>query len=136
MGKSRIHVRPKRHFTEEFKKARVKEYERGEFSVSEISTLFSIQSALIYRWIYQYSVYNKKKIRVVEMEDSSSKKLKELNKRIADLERTLGQKQIKIDFLEKMIELAKEELGIDLKKNFSTPVSTGFVQTDKEPDTQ
>lgn len=70
------------------------------------------------------------------MEDSSSKKLKELNKRIADLERTLGQKQIKIDFLEKMIELAKEELGIDLKKNFSTLVSTGFVQTDKEPDTQ
>lgn len=70
------------------------------------------------------------------MEDSSSKKLKELNKRIADLERTLGQKQIKIDFLEKMIELAKEELGIDFKKNFSTTVSTGFVQTDKEPDTQ
>lgn len=47
MGKSRIHVRAKRHFTEEFKKAREKEYERGEFSVNEISTLFSIQSALI-----------------------------------------------------------------------------------------
>ena len=32
MGKAKIHLRPQRTFTEEFKKARVKEYETGELS--------------------------------------------------------------------------------------------------------
>jgi hypothetical protein len=41
----------------------------------------------------------------------------------------VGQKQIKIDYYEKMIDLAKEELDIDLKKNFDTPQSTGSVKT-------
>jgi transposase-like protein len=44
MGKTKIHIRPQRVFTEEFKKARVKEYETGEFTVNEISCLYSIQT--------------------------------------------------------------------------------------------
>ncbi|HAE86575.1 TPA: transposase [Candidatus Marinimicrobia bacterium] len=134
MGKSKIHLRPQRTFTEEFKKARVKEYETGEFTVNEISSLYSIQRTVIYRWIHKYSVYNKKKIRVVEMEESSTKKISELTTRIGELERMLGQKQIKIDLLEKMIELAREELGIDVKKNFSTPALTGSGKTDETQD--
>ena len=62
------------------------------------------------------------------MTDSSEKKVKELNKRIEELERIVGQKQLNIDFLEKMIELAKEQYGIDIKKNSSTPPSTGSDQ--------
>jgi transposase-like protein len=134
MGKTKIHIRPQRAFTEEFKKARVKEYETGEFTVNEISCLYSIQTTVIYRWIHKYSLYNKKKIRVVEMEESSTQKISELITRIGELERMLGQKQIKIDLLEKMIELAKEELGIDVKKNFSTPALTGFGKTDETQD--
>jgi hypothetical protein len=30
-----------------------------------------------------------------------------------------------IEYLEKMIDLAKEELNIDIKKNFATPQSVG-----------
>lgn len=136
MGKAKIHLRPQRTFTEEFKKARVKEYETGEFTVNEISCLYSIRTTVIYRWIHKYSVYNKKKIRVVEMEESSTKKISELTKRIGELERMLGQKQIKIDLLEKMIELAREELGVDVKKNFSTPASTGSGKTGEKQDTR
>jgi len=33
------------------------------------------------------------------------------------------------DFLEKMIELAKDNYGIDIKKNFDTPPSTGSEKT-------
>jgi transposase len=134
MGKAKIHLRPRRIFTEEFKKGRVKEYETGEYNVNEISRLYSIQTTVIYRWIHQYSVYNKKKVCIVEMTESSTKKIVELTKHIADLERMLGQKQIKIDLLEKMIELAKEELGIDVKKNFSMPALTGSGKTDEKQD--
>jgi hypothetical protein len=33
------------------------------------------------------------------------------------MERIIGQKQLKIDFLEKQIELAEEAYGVDIKKN-------------------
>lgn len=125
MGTKKVILRSKRLFTEEFKKARVKEYEAGEFTTIEISRLYGIQQSLFYRWIHKYSIYNKKKIRVVEMEESSYKKVKDLQERIKELERAVGQKQLNIEFLEKMIKIAKEQYGIDIKKNFNTPQSSG-----------
>jgi transposase-like protein len=132
MGTKKISINSKRIFSEEFKKARVKEYESGKFTVNELSRLFGIQSALIYRWIYKYSFYNKKSIKVVEMSESGVKKLKVLEQRIKELEQIVGQKQLKIDYLEKMIDLAKEELGIDIKKNSNTLQSGGFMKTNKK----
>lgn len=134
MGTKKIRINPRRIFSEEFKKARVKEYESGSFGVLELSRMFGIQKAVIYRWIYKYSVYNKKSVKVVEMKDSAIKKLKELETKIKDLEQIVGQKQIKIDYLEKMIDLAKEELDIDIKKNSGTLQFGGFNETSKKQD--
>ena len=128
---TKITVKTTRIFTEEFKKSCVKDYETGQFSVLELSKLYLINPVIIYRWIYKYSAYNKRRIKVVEMADSSKQKLKELQKRISELERVVGQKQLNIDFLEKMIEIAKEQYGIDVKKNFDTPPSTGSEKTQK-----
>ncbi len=127
-----ITVKSKRLFSEEFKKSCVKEYETGQFSVLELSKLYQIQTVVLYRWIYKFSAYNKRRIKVVEMTDSSKQKLKELQKRISDLERAVGQKQLNIDFLEKMIEIAKDQYGIDIKKNFNTPPSAGSEKTSKD----
>ena len=54
---------------------------------------------------------------VVESE-SDTRKLLEYKQRIAELERTIGQKQLMIDFQAKMIELAEQEYGVDIKKKF------------------
>ena len=132
MGTKKVTINPKRVFSEEFKRARIKEYESGKFTVKELGRLFNIQEAVIYRWIYKYSVYNKKSIKVVEMNESSTKKLKELELRIKELEQVVGQKQLKIDYLEKMIDLAKEELNIDIKKNSNTLQSGGSGKTSKK----
>jgi len=132
MTKKKIQLRSIRIFAEDFKKTCVKEYESGQFSVLELSKLYQIQCAVIYRWIYKFSSYNKKGLKVVEMSDSSKKKLKELHVRIQELERIVGQKQLNIDFLEKMIEIAKEHYGIDIKKNSDTSLSTGSEKTSKE----
>ena len=51
--------------------------------------------------------------------DSEATKTQELLQRISELERTLGQKQMVIDFNEKLIEIASKELEIDIKKNFN-----------------
>jgi uncharacterized coiled-coil protein SlyX len=66
------------------------------------------------------------------MKDSTSKKLKEQEQRIKELERAVGQKQLKIDYLEKLIELAGDELGMDLKKNSDTKPSNGTLKTGKK----
>jgi transposase len=125
MSGKRVKLRTRRVFSESFKKARVKEYEQGEYSVGELSKLFDILPIVLYRWIHKYSVYNRKRTVIVEMKDSATQKLKDYEKRIGELERALGQKQLNIDYLEKMIDLAKDEYSIDIKKNSNTPLSNG-----------
>jgi hypothetical protein len=79
----------------------------------------------IYRWIHQLSTFNEKGYRIVEHQKSSSKRVRELEERVRELEGMLGRKQIAIDYLEKLIELAEKELSIDIKKNLNTPPSNG-----------
>jgi flagellar biosynthesis chaperone FliJ len=54
------------------------------------------------------------------MKESSLQKLRAYEIQIKELERIIGQKQIKIDYLEKIIELADNHYEIDLKKNLNT----------------
>ncbi|MFO7852356.1 MAG: transposase [Bacteroidota bacterium] len=125
----KVNLRKRRIFSESFKKERVKEYESGKLTVLEISRLYGIAFQTIYNWIYKYSGYNKKGLKIVEHKDSYTKRVKELQGRIKELERIIGQKQINIDYLEKMIEFAKKELGIDIKKNFGSAQSNGSEST-------
>lgn len=121
----------KRKFSEDFKLRIVKEYESGRHSVCELEKLYDISNQTVYNWIYKHSKYNKKSIKVVELKDSQMNKIKQMEAHIAELERALGQKQMNIDFLEKMIDLAKEEYNIDIKKNSNTPQSGGSRTTGK-----
>jgi len=125
-------VRRLRRFSEDFKLKIVSYYEKGEHSVPELEKIYDISNANIYRWIYKYSHYNKKGIQVVEMKDSQANKIKELENKVKELERAVGQKQINIDYLSKMIDLAKEEFDIDIKKNLNTPHSGGSKTTKKD----
>ena len=125
-------VRKQRKYSEEFKKNIVTSFEKGEFSVSQLQKLYGVQNALIYRWIYKFSDFNEKGCRIVEMENSSQNKVKELANKVRELEQIVGQKQIAIDYLEKMIELAKTDLNIDIKKNYSLPPLPGSNATKKK----
>jgi transposase len=124
-------IQKRRKFSEEFKRELVRLFESGKFSVSQLDRLYGVRFALIYRWIYKYSNFNEKGCRIIEMKQSSTSKIKELEQKIKDLERLVGQKQIKIDFLEEMIDVAKEELNIDIKKKSSTPQSDGSGKKEK-----
>jgi len=125
-------LRKSRQYTDEFKKQVVADFESGELSVRQLSKLHGIANPVIYRWIYKFSTFNEKGFRVVEMKDSSDKRMKEMEARIKELEAALGRKQIQVEYFEKMIELAKSELDIDIKKNYSTPQSTGSGKTKKK----
>lgn len=132
MGKKYQEIQVKRLFSEEFKKQCVDDYEKGRYSVSELSRLFKVSRALIYQWIYKYSLYNKKQIKVVEMSESSHKKVKELEARIKELEGLVGRKQIKLDYYEKLMEVAQDMYGIEIPKNVDTPHSKPSIKQKKK----
>lgn len=74
--------------------------------------------AAVYKWIKQYSTSMKKKERLIVEAESDTRKLAILQQRIAELERLLGQKQIQLEFMEKVIDIAEETYHVDIKKKF------------------
>jgi transposase len=129
--KSSSKERQYRYFSEDFKIKKVKEIERNITSVLEVSRAFEVTPTAIYKWIYKYSLMRKKGIRQVVESKSETKKLLLEKQKVRDLEQIVGQKQIEIDFLNKMIEIAGEELQVDIKKKFSTKPSSGSGSTGK-----
>lgn len=124
-SKQKLEIRTQRCFSEEFKKSKVKELVEKRITVTELSRLYGVTRNAVYKWLYKYSPYHEKRTNfVVEME-SESFKTKRLQQQVAELERIIGKKQLEIDFLEKLFEIGSEELGFDLKKNFSTRLSSG-----------
>ena len=132
MLKNGKRINRRRKFSEDFKLKIVKDYESGKFSVVEMAKIYDISYQTIYNWIYKYSKYNKQSIQVVEMKDSQAHKMKQMEARIKELEQAVGQKQMNIDYLEKMIELAKENYDIDIKKNSNTLHYGGSKSIKKE----
>jgi len=131
-GGKPLKVRRRRTFSEEFKRQKVELLISKQISVQELSVLYSVSKTSIYRWLYRYSPhYNKGTIQVVQME-SEAAKTKQLLERLAAMERVVGQKQMEIDYLQKMIELASESLKVDIKKNFDTRPSNGSANTSSD----
>ena len=56
---------------------------------------------------------------------SSTKKIKDLQSRIKELEQIVGQKQIKLDYFEKLIEISESDYNIDILKKKDSKHSSG-----------
>lgn len=127
--------RRKRVFSDSFKIQKVRELETGKSKVSDICKQYEVTSTNVYRWLNKFGSMKNKKERLIIETDSDTKQLLELKKRVAELERIIGQKQIMIDFKDKMIEIAEETYGVDIKKKFSTQPSTTSGSTGSNTDT-
>jgi transposase-like protein len=125
-------IQKKRRYSEAFKKTIISAFESGKYSIGQIERLYGVSGQSVYNWIYKYSTFNQSGMRVVELKKSDMNKVKMLEQRVKELEQMVGQKQVKIEYLEKMIDLAKSELQVDIKKNFNTPQSTGSGTTGKK----
>lgn len=123
-----------RYFSEGFKRGKVREIERNLITVMQISREYEVSTAAVYKWLYKYSAFRKKQIRQIIEPMSDAKKIEALRAKIKDLERLVGQKQIQLEFKEKMIELAEELYGIDIKKKLGTTPSSGSGSTETNTD--
>jgi transposase len=124
-----LQERRMRRFSENFKREKVKEVELGYSTATEISSQYQVTRANVHRWIRKFGTMNEKKSKLIIESESDTKQLLELKKKVAELERIIGQKQILIDFKDKMIELAEEEYRVDIKKKYSTQHLPGSGKT-------
>ena len=125
-----------RHFSEAFKRRVVGDLISKKYTIREASILYEVSRTAVYNWLYQYSPYHEKGVRVVVEMESEASKSRKLQERVAELERVVGRKQMEIDFLEKLIEIASKEVGVDIKKNYSTKRSSGSESTDQDTATK
>ncbi len=121
--------RKRRRFSESFKRKKVQEIESGQVKISEICRVYQIRKQSVYKWLQKYGSMQQKKERLIVETESDTLKVIELQRRVAELERIIGQKQIEIDFKDKMIDLAEEVYHVDIKKKFCTRPSSGSETT-------
>jgi len=122
--------RRRRSFSDSFKLQKVREIETGKTKVSEICKEYDVSHPAVYKWLEKYGLMKDKKERLIVESESDTKQLILLKKRIAELEQIIGQKQIQLEFKEKMIDIAEELYGIDIKKKLSMSPSNISGETE------
>jgi transposase len=125
----KLSLRPRRIFSDKLKKKVVKDIEQGKVNVTGASREYQVSTKAIYVWLKKYSANLHASTTLVMQMDSEQYRSKELQKKVAELEAALGRKQMEIDYLNKLIEIASKDSGIDVKKNTSMPASTGTGRT-------
>jgi hypothetical protein len=68
--------------------------------------------------------------------DSDTREILALRKKVAELERLIGQKQILLEFKDKMIEIAEDMYGVDINKKLSTKPSSTSGATGKNTESK
>ena len=131
MDKKKVQIRQRRIFSEALKKEIVRDIEKGKLSVTQTIREYSIGHGTIYRWIDKYS-HNLQRGTVLVMEKKSEASGKdELLARIKELEAALGRKQFELEVKDKIIEIASEIYGEDIKKKFENKLSTSSEEKSK-----
>ena len=121
--------RRRRTFSDEFKRKKVAEIDQKISTVSEVAKQYDVRLGNVEKWVKKFTTKPMHGVRVVVESESDTRKLIELRAKIADLERIIGQKQVQIEFKDKMIELAEETYQVDIKKKFATKPSSGTGTT-------
>jgi transposase-like protein len=129
-------VRSTRYFSEDFKRKKVEEIDKRITSISDICKEYDVSNTAVYRWVYKYSLMRKKGVKMVVEAQSDTAKIKALKEHIKELEQLLGQKQFEVDFMEKQMEIASEDYGVDFKKKPSGPASSGSGNTEESTNTK
>jgi transposase-like protein len=123
--RAQLAIKEKRSFSEAFKREKVKDLVEKRITIKQLSMLYEVSRTAVYNWLYLYSPHHEQKTTLVVQMESEAHKSQLLQQRVAELERVIGQKQLELDFFNKLFEIGSLELGFDLKKNLSIKLSNG-----------
>jgi transposase-like protein len=113
-------IRKVRQFSTDFKKEKVKQIDDGKITVLQLSRIYEVSSTAVYKWIRKYSRYAGQNEKVVVQKESEQTKTFGLLKKVAELEQLVGQKQVEVEYLKKVIEFGSELTETDIKKKFES----------------
>lgn len=126
--KAMVSLRPRRIFSDVLKKKIVRDIEAGKVNVLGVSREYQVSENAVYMWLKKFSAHLHPTTTIVMQMDSEQYRTKELEKKIAELEAAVGRKQLEIDFLNKLIEIADQDMGTDIKKNIATHALAGTAK--------
>ncbi len=92
-----------RTLSEALKRKLIDELDKKVITIGQIIALYGVSRTAVYKWRYLYSVHYQKQTKVVIQMESEASKVLFLNQRVAELERVIGQKQLEIDYLNKIL---------------------------------
>ena len=127
--KVKLSLRPQRIFSDQLKKKIVKDIEQGKVNVTGACREYAVSITSMYKWLKKFSTHLQSSTTLVMQMDSEQYRSKGLEKKVQELEAALGRKQMEIDYLNKLIEIAGQDIGTDLKKNINMPPSIGTGKT-------
>lgn len=113
-------------YSQNFKDAVLQEVRKGELSILSISRLYDISYVTVYKWMKDNLIPTPDKETIyVELKDhkGSLEKIRELEKKIHQLESALSDKVLENCALQAMVNVARKKYGIDLKKKSDKPAS-------------
>jgi transposase-like protein len=121
-----IEEKTKRVFSSDLKAKLVKDIVEKRATVLQISKLYAVTCAAIYKWLDKYSPTYTKTVQIVVQMESEAEKTKSLLERVAELERALGRKELQLMYFEKLIEFTSRDVGYDVKKKAVQKLSNGL----------
>jgi len=107
----------RRVFSDSFKKDKVRLYETGKMTVSQMARLYDVSETALYKWIDKFRTSPASQRIVIET-DSDYLQLLEMQKRVESMERLIGNQQIQLDYQKSVIEAASEHYEEDIEKKF------------------
>ncbi len=94
-----------------------REYHEGQQSTTQLGQIFNVPHQSVSRWAKQFSSELAVEQIIIPMTEQEQKDLELLKKQHEALKKKLEYLEMKNFALETMVDLAKSELGIDLRKN-------------------
>ena len=94
-----------------------KDYQSGDQSTTQLGKIYNVPHQYISRWAEQFSCELAVDVNSIPMTEQETKELEALQKRLLAVEKKLEYEQMRNFALETMIDLAKTELGVDVRKN-------------------
>lgn len=92
-------------------------YIQGDRSTTELGEFFNVSHQNVSRWAKQFSSELAGTTKDILVTEQEQKEMADLQKQLKLLKEKLEYEQMKNFALETLVDLAKEELGIDLRKN-------------------
>ena len=93
-------------------------YINGDQSLNQLVERFNVPNQTINRWVKRFSDELAEEQIPLPMTEQEQKDMADLHRQVEALKKKLEHEQMKAFALETMIDLAKTELGIDVRKNF------------------